>query len=251
MYIPNQASDFADKRFILDRAVPDAKIAERGVTAIQAYNMFPLDQRMRETYEQLAGFTCKERFFNSSDNAEFEAGFAQCILEHLLRMWAAGHPPAPKSAIAEGFKPGEARKNIEKIHRSNQAGKELKDYKLTSITSLFGHSDTNISDEYFSYKKMADKYGITDIKYISEAAETHKMHYAAPLGRAGESLSLSEWTSMSAADYAEVRNAQHGVKAQHDRIVYTRKLLTRTCQPIPFAAVNFICIQLQGRTKTW
>ena len=64
---------------------------------------------MRETYEQMVNFTSEERFFNSSDNAEFQAGFAQCNLEHLLRMWAAGHPPAPKSAVAQGYKPGETR----------------------------------------------------------------------------------------------------------------------------------------------
>ena len=118
MYRPDQAANFSDKKFELDQAVSAATEAKREVTVVHAFNMFPLDRTEREKYEESVSFTGEETFFNSPDNAEFEAGFIHCDLDHLLRMWGAAHPPAPASAVAQGFGPGQAREYIEEKHRA-------------------------------------------------------------------------------------------------------------------------------------
>ena len=237
MYRPNRAENFSDKKFELDQAAPGAEEAERGSTVIHAFNMFPLGRTERENYEATASFTGEEKFFNSPDNREFEAGFIRCDFDHLLRMWGAAHPPAPSSAVAQGFGPGQSREYIEEKHRANQSGSAVRDYKLSGHTSLFGGADTNLSDEYFAYKKMADRYGITGIRYASEPAEMHKSYYVAPLGRAGEDVPLREWTTMSDAAFSDVASAS-GAKAQRDRITYIPKHYRRTSRPIPFSGVH-------------
>ena len=237
MYRPNRAEDFSDKRFELDQATPDAEAANRGVAVVHAFNMFPLDRTESEKYEESAGFTRDEQFFNSPDNAEFESGFIRCDFDHLLRMWGAAHPPAPSSAVAQDFGPGKTREYIEEKHRAKRSGSAIRDYKLTGHTSLFGGPDTNLSDEYFAYKKMADRYGITGIRYASEPAEMHKSYYVGPLGRAGEDVPLSEWTTMSDAAFSDVASAS-GAKAQRDRITYIPKHFSRTCRPVPFSGVH-------------
>jgi hypothetical protein len=234
MYSPNQAETLSDKRFELVQAAPNAQEA---VTVIHAFNMFPLDQAERRNYEETANFAGEEKFFNSPDNAEFAAGFARCDLHHLLLMFAAGHRPAPSSAVAQGFERGQTREYIEQKHRANTSGVPVRDYRLTDHTSLLGEPDTNISDEYFAYKKMATRYGITDIQYVSETAEMRKTFYIAPLGCAGESVQLREWTTMPAEAFNYIAMSR-GVKAQRDRIIYLPKLYTRACQPIPFSVVH-------------
>ena len=236
MYSPNQAKMISDKRFKLVQAAPDAKVAQGGATVIHAFNMFPLDQAERGKYEETACFANEERFFNSPDDAEFEAGFSQCHLHHLMLMCAAGHRPAPASAVAQGFERGQTREYIEQKHRAMSAF-PVRDYRLTDHTSLFGELDTNISDEYFAYKKMADRCGITDTQYVSEMAEMRKTFYVAPLGCAGKNVQLREWTTMPAEDFNNFASSR-GIKAQRDRIIYLPKLYTRACQPIPFSVVH-------------
>ena len=237
MYRPNQEKDFSDKRFELDVSEPKAEDTNRGVTVIHAFNMFPLAQAEREKCEETAGFSSDETFFNNPDNIEFDAGFKHCDLDHLLRMWGAAHPPAPSSAVAQGYGQGQTRDYIEEKHKANCSGDAIRDYKLTGHTSLFGGSDTNLSDEYFAYKKMADRYGITSIRYASEPTEMHKSYYVAPSGRVGEDLSLSEWSTMSDAAFSDVASAT-GAKSQRNRITYIPKLFRRTCQPVPFSGVH-------------
>ena len=237
MYRPNQEKDFSYKRFELDVSEPKAEDTNRGVTVIHAFNMFPLVQAERDKCEETVGFSSNETFFNSPDNTEFDAGFKHCDLDHLLRMWGAAHPPAPTSAVAQGYGQGQTRDYIEEKHRANRSGDTIRDYKLTGHTSLFGAPDTNLSDEYFAYKKMADRYGITSIRYASEPTEMHKSYYVAPSGRVGEDLSLSEWSTMSDAAFSDVASAT-GAKSQRNRITYIPKLFRRTCQPVPFSGVH-------------
>jgi hypothetical protein len=116
MYSPNQAENISEMGYRLDQRVPDAKVAEKGITVYRAFNMFPLDQAERKKYELKACFASEEKFFNSPENTEFEQGFSRCDLEHLSRMWGAAHPPAPSSAVAEGFGPGQTREYIEQKH---------------------------------------------------------------------------------------------------------------------------------------
>ena len=234
MYSPNQAKHIADMAFTLEQTQPDAKIAERGVTVIHAFNIFPLEQVERNQYEDKACFTNEEKFFNSPDNTKFEKGFTKCDLGHLLRIWGAAHPPAHSSAVAKGFKPGQSRLYMEEKHHANLSRSTPQNYRLTSNISLFGGKDTNISDEYFAYKMLVDRCGITNIRYASEGEETPKKFYVAPYGCAGEKTPLKEWSTMSAPEFCKLTNAS-GAKAQRDRITYIPKLYTRACQPIPFS----------------
>jgi hypothetical protein len=146
-------------------------------------------------------------------------------------MWGAAHPPAPSSAVAQGFGPGQTREYIEQTHLANRSKSTVQNYKLTIHIPLFGGPDTNISDEYFAYKQMADRCGITDVRYVSQRAQTQKKYYVAPCGCAGENIPLKEWSTMSERAFSNVTNG----KAQCDRITYLPKLYTRTCQPIPFS----------------
>ena len=239
MYRPNQAASFSDKKFEMDPAVSAAREAKREVTVVHAFNMFPLDRTEREKYEESAGFTDEEKFFNSPDNAEFEAGFIRCDVDHLLRMWGAAHPPAPASAVPQGFGPGQAREYIEEKHRACRSERALPDYRLTGHTALFGGPDTNLSDEYFAYKKMADRYGITGVRYASEPVEMQKSYYVGPReeDRARGDYLSDKWSTMSAADFSDVASAP-GAKGQRDRITYMPKHFSRACRPVPFSGVH-------------
>ena len=73
---------------------------------------------------------------------------------------------------------------------------------------MFGDPDTNISDEYFAYKRMADKYGITDIKYMSDTGGMHRMYCIAPVGHDGDNAPLSEWKTIPALNYSDIASAK-------------------------------------------
>ena len=239
MYRPNVAESFSDMKFELDQAAPTNEESKRGVTAVHAFNMFPLDRTEREKYEDATGFMGEEKFFNSPDNAQFEAGFIHCDFDHLLRMWGAAHPPAPASAVAEGFGPGQTREYIEARHQACRSGRPIPDYRLTGHTSLFGGPDTNLSDEYFAYKKMADRYGVTGIRYASEPAEMQKSYYVAPTedDRARGGYLADKWSTKSAAEFSDIASVP-GARGQRDRITYMPKHFRRTCQPVPFSGVH-------------
>ena len=237
MYKPNRTEDFSEKKFELVRAAPDTDEAKRGVTVVHAFNMFALDPAERERYEAGAGFTSEERFFNSPENAEFESGFGQCDFNHLLRMWGAAHPPVPSAVVAQGFKPGETRDYVEEKHGANRSGRAVPDYRLVGQASLFRGQEANLADEYFAYKKMADRYGVTGVRYATESGERQKSYYVGPSGRVGEDARLSEWTTMTDAAFSDVASAG-GTKAQRDRITYVPKHFRRVSQPVPFSAVH-------------
>ena len=236
-YKPNRTDDLSEKKFELVRAAPDPVEAKRGVTVVHAFNMFALDSAERERYEASAGFSSDERFFNSPQNTEFESGFSRCDLNHLLRMWGAAHPPAPSASVAQGFKPGETREYVETKHGANRSGRAVPEYTLVGQASLFGGQEANLADEYFAYKNMADRYGVTSVRYATEAGTSRKSYYVGPPGRVGEDAPLSEWTTMTNATFSDVASAS-GAKAQRDRITYAPKLFRRVSQPVPFSAVH-------------
>ena len=237
MYKPNRTDDVSEKKFELVRAAPEPDDAKRGVTVVHAFNMFALDPAERERYEASAGFSGDERFFNSPENEEFESGFGQCDFNHLLRMWGAAHPPAPPASVAQGFKPGETRDYVETKHGANRSGRAVPEYTLVGQASLFGGQEANLADEYFAYKKMADKYGVTGVRYATEAGASRKSYYVGPPGRVGEDAPLSEWTTMTDATFSDVASAS-GARGQRDRITYAPKLFRRVSQPVPFSAVH-------------
>ena len=237
MYKPNRADDFSEKKFELVRAAPDPGEAKRGVTVVHAFNMFALDPAERERYEASAGFESDERFFNSPENTEFDSGFGRCDLNHLLRMWGAAHPPASSASVAQGFKPGETRDYVETKHGANRSGRAVPEYTLVGQASLFGGQQANLADEYFAYKKMADRYGVTGVRYATEAGTSRKSYYVGPPGRVGEVAPMSEWTTMTDATFSDVASAS-GARAQRDRITYAPKLFRRVSQPVPFSAVH-------------
>lgn len=237
MYKPNRTEDFSEKKFELVRTAPEADEARRGVAVVHGYNMFALDPAEREAYEASADFTAEERFFNSPRNEEFESGFDRCDINHLLRMWGAAHPPAPSSAAARGFKPGETRRYIEEIHSAHRSAGAVPEYRLVGRASLFGGQEANLANEYFAYKKMADRYGVTDVRYATETGESRKSYYVGPSGRVGEDARLNEWTTMTDADFSDVASGS-GARAQRDRITYAPKHFRRVSQPIPFSAVH-------------
>ena len=237
MYKPNRTDDISEKKFELVRAAPDPADAKRGVTVVHAFNMFALDPAERERYESGAGFSSDERFFNSPENDEFQSGFGQCDFNHLLRMWGAAHPPAPAASVAQGFGPGETRDYVETKHGANRSGRAVPEYTLVSQASLFGGQEANLADEYFAYKKMADRYGVTDVRYATEAGTSRKSYYVGPPGRVGENAPLSEWTTMTDAAFSDVASAS-GARAQRDRITYAPRHFRRVSQPVPFSAVH-------------
>ena len=181
----------------------------------------------------------KRRFSTARTMQNSKRGFMRCDVDHLLRMWGAAHPPAPASAVAQGYGPGQAREYIEEKHRARRSERALPEYRLTGHTSLFGGPDTNLSDEYFAYKKMADRYGITGIRYASEPEEMQKSYYVAPTEeeRAGGGCLSDKWSAMSGADFSDVASAP-GAKGQRDRITYMPKYFRRTCRPVPFSGVH-------------
>ncbi len=237
MYKPNRTDELAEKKFELVRSVPDPDDARRGVTVVHAFNMFALDPAERERYEADAGFSSDERFFNSPENTEFQSGFGQCDFNHLLRMWGAAHPPAPSASVAQGFRPGETRDYVETKHGAKRSGRAVPDYTLVGQASLFGGQEANLADEYFAYKKMADRYGVTGVRYATEAGTSRKSYYVGPPGRVGEGARLSEWTTMTDATFSDVASAS-GTRAQRDRVTYAPKHFRRVSQPVPFSAVH-------------
>ena len=152
-------------------------------------------------------------------------------------MWGAAHPPAPSSAVPLGYKAGESRDYIEEKHGANRSGRDVPEYRLVGHASLFGCRESNLADEYFAYKKMADRYGVTDVRYATESGDSRKSYYVGPAGRAGEDTRLSEWTTMTDAAFSDVASAS-GAKAQRDRITYAPKHFRRVSRPIPFFAVH-------------
>ena len=236
-YRPNRADALKDRKFEPDRVAPGVAEARKGVTVVHAFNMFPLDPAERKEYEEATGFMSEETFFNSPDNAEFESGFLACDVSHLLRMWGAAHPPAPASALAQGMGQGRARDYIEAKHQAKRSASAVREYRLNSPVALFGTSETNLSDEYFAYKKMSDRYRVTGIRYASEPTANQKSYYAGPPGCVGHDAPRDEWTAMSAADFSDIASAG-GAKALRDRVTYVPKSYRRACQPVPFAGVH-------------
>ena len=141
---------------------------------------------------------------------------------------------SPLLAVAEGFEPGQTRAYVEQQHSANMSGRVVPNHKLTSSVPLFGKPDTNISDEYFVYKKMADRYRVTEVRYTDEGSEMHKTYYMAPYSTDGMKMPLSEWTAMSSKEFSDIKC----VDAKRDSITYFPKLYTRACQPIPFSVVH-------------
>ncbi|MBW7835331.1 MAG: hypothetical protein H3C28_01645 [Sphingomonadales bacterium] len=77
-----------------DEITDDEKIMP--VTNIHAFNMF---KKSGYSMDLMRDIRMEDHaFFYNPGWEQFEAGFLKCDITHLLRLWAAAHPPVPKAA---------------------------------------------------------------------------------------------------------------------------------------------------------
>jgi hypothetical protein len=80
--------------------VPEGEMTDeekiRPLTNIHAFNMF---KKSGYSMDLMRDIRMEDHaFFYNPGWEQFEAGFLKCDITHLLRLWAAAHPPVPKAA---------------------------------------------------------------------------------------------------------------------------------------------------------